>query len=322
MTFSSEIKKELCSHFGNGRHCSIAEIAGIINTCGLVGLSPPFIKIHSENAFVAKKYFTLVKQTFNFSSEVSIKNNKQLKKNRIYSVIINNKEAEKILRATGLLKDESSGPLLTLGIPKLVIKSSCCKRAYLRGTFISGGSLCHPEKNYHLELVNQSASLCNELSDLINTFDINSKVIKRKDNFVVYIKDGEKIVDFLNVIEAHYSLMNMENVRILKDMRNNVNRMVNCETANLNKTVTAAVRQIEDIRLIEQTKGLSSLSEALEEIAALRLSFPDASLKEIGSLLTPPVGKSGVNHRLRKLSEIADNIRGGFLNDRVYNEGE
>ena len=143
----------------------------------------------------------------------------------------------------------------------------------------------------------------------MKTFDIEGKLITRKKYHVVYIKDAARIVDMLGIMEAHVALMQMENVRILKEMRNSVNRRVNCETANISKTVSAAVKQIEDIRFIKATVGFGELSDGLKEVAELRLEYPEASLVELGKMLSTPVGKSGVNHRLRKLGVIADEIR-------------
>ena len=168
-----------------------------------------------------------------------------------------------------------------------------------------------PEKSYHLEFVCSIREQAGQLKDIIREFQIDAKSVRRKKYEVVYLKEGSGIVDLLNVMGAHVSLMNLENLRIVKEMRNSVNRKVNCETANLNKTVSAAVRQMEDIRYIEQRKGLQELSEGLEEIARLRLEHPDASLKELGDMLSPQVGKSGVNHRLRKLSLMAEQLRKG-----------
>ena len=148
-----------------------------------------------------------------------------------------------------------------------------------------------------------------QLQELIRSFQIDAKIVLRKKSYVVYVKEGAQIVDILAVMEANVALMNLENIRILKEMRNSVNRKVNCETANINKTVSAAVKQIEDIRLIERRVGFQSLNEGLAEIAELRLQYPEATLKELGMMLNPQVGKSGVNHRLRKLSEIADELR-------------
>lgn len=154
------------------------------------------------------------------------------------------------------------------------------------------------------------------MTQLLGTFSIEAKIVPRKKVFVVYVKEGSQIVDILNIMEAHVSLMDLENVRILKEMRNTVNRKVNCETANINKTVSAALKQIEDITYLRDTIGLGKLPAGLKETALARLENPEASLKELGELLSPPVGKSGVNHRLRKLGELADNVRqerGGLL---------
>ena len=147
------------------------------------------------------------------------------------------------------------------------------------------------------------------MKELINEFGFNSKVVSRKNNYVVYLKESEQISDLLSIIGAHTALLNLQNAKIVKAMRNNVNRIVNCETANLSKTVNAAVRQIENIKLIKSTIGIDSIPANLQEIANLRLMYEDLSLKELGEMLTPPIGKSGVNHRLRKIEEIAQNIK-------------
>jgi DNA-binding protein WhiA len=176
---------------------------------------------------------------------------------------------------------------------------------------LAGGSLSDPEKAYHLEVVCAERKKSEELAETINAFGLKARTIERKGHFVVYLKEGENIVDLLNIMGAHLSLLNMENLRIVKDMRNNVNRQVNCETSNLSKTVRASIRQIDDINTIARMKGLGFLSDQLKEAAETRLLYEEASLKEIGAMLSPPVGKSGVNHRLRKISEIAENLRGG-----------
>ena len=191
----------------------------------------------------------------------------------------------------------------------LLVKNACCKRAFIRGAFLASGSMSDPEKAYHFEIVCQDPARAGQLRELITSFGLDAKIVARKKCYVVYLKEGSQIVDMLNVMEAHVALMNLENVRILKEMRNSVNRQVNCETANINKTVNAAVKQVEDIQYIERTVGLSALSEGLQEMAQLRLAYPEAALKELGSLLTPAVGKSGVNHRLRKISSFAEELR-------------
>ena len=191
----------------------------------------------------------------------------------------------------------------------VLIQNPCCRRAYIRGAFLASGSVSDPEKGYHCEIVCADSARAEQLSAMLESFGIEAKITLRKHSYILYVKEGSQIADILNVMEAHVGLMKFENIRILKEMRNSVNRQVNCETANLNKTVSAAVKQIEDIQYIQSTIGFEKLPENLAEIARLRLEQPGMSLKELGQMLTPPVGKSGVNHRLRKLSFIAEELR-------------
>ena len=174
---------------------------------------------------------------------------------------------------------------------------------------MSIGSMSDPEKRYHLEFVCSRRAQAEQLIRIIREFQIDAKSIRRKRYYVVYIKEGTGIVDLLNVMGAHVALMNLENLRIVKEMRNSINRRVNCETANISKTVNAASKQIEDILLIREKYGFDNLPDNLRQMAEIRLEYPDAALKELGGYLEPAVGKSGVNHRLRRLSEIADRIR-------------
>ena len=311
MSFSSKVKGELSLHLGNGRHCEIAETAAIVNICGQTAVFQEYfcLKIQTENFHVAKKCFTLLKNTFNIIADVSVRSSGR---KQVYTVFVRNfNQAETILRATGLLFSEDGKLQLKKRIYAPVVSSICCRRAYIRGAFLSVGSVNDPEKNYHMEFVLAEENSAEQLKDLINTFGLDAKVVERKEHYVVYLKEGEQIVDLLNVMEAPLALMDLENVRIVKEMRNDINRKVNCETANLNKVVGAAVKQLEDIAYIEENMGLSSLPEQLEEIARLRLEYPDRSLKELGSFLSTPVGKSGVNHRLRKISSIAEALREG-----------
>lgn len=314
MSFSSEVKEELSRQMSGARHCCIAETAAIISLCGHVKISGEnrySVKIHTENIAVARKYFTLLKKTFNIVAEITIRQNVYLKKGRTYTITVNNHEDALKLLVTCKLIDDDGDIVENMSIvDNVVIMNSCCKRAFVRGAFIASGSISTPEKFYHFEIVCNSYDKAVQLCGLIAAFQIEAKIVERKRHFVVYIKDGSGIVDILNVMEAHVALMNLENVRILKEMRNSVNRKVNCETANLNKTVAAAVKQIDDISYIRDTVGLSFLPDALRQLAEIRLENPDVSLKELGTLLDTPVGKSGVNHRLRKISEIAENLRG------------
>ena len=311
MSFSGKVKEELAGQLSLARHCQVAELAALLCGCGRVEkMSDGNRKlwIQTENEAVARKSFTLLRKTFNIETAIVIREGSQLKRGKVYLVeVADPVRAEQVLQGTKLSVDNETG-LLEMD-NSLVVQMNCCKRAFIRGTFLSSGSISDPEKGYHFEIVSPDERKAKQLQELIRSFQIDAKIVLRKKVHVVYVKEGAQIVDMLAVMEANVALMNLENIRILKEMRNSVNRKVNCETANINKTVNAAVKQIEDIRLIESRTGLRNLSEGLAEIAELRLQYPEATLKELGMMLNPQVGKSGVNHRLRKLSEIADGLR-------------
>ena len=287
LTFSGKVKEELSRQWSEPRHCQIAEIAAIVSMCGRISIDSRekySIKVRTENISVARKCFTLLKKTFNIDTD------KNLSEQQLFAFL----EQMDAAWAESL---------------EHVANRSCCKRAFIRGVFLAVGSISDPEKGYHLEFVCEDEEQARFLRSMIATFDIETRVLERKEHYVVYLKEGTSIVDLLNVMEAHVALMELENLRVLKEMRNTVNRRVNCETANINKTVNAAAKQVEDILYIEEHKGLASLPDTLYEMARVRLENPDATLKELGEILVPPVGKSGVNHRLRKISEYADKLR-------------
>ena len=316
MSFSSNVKDELSRQMPGARHCQIAETAAILSLCGRVKISASdhfWIEIHTENVAVARKYFTLLKKTFNIRTDVSIRSGINPGRSRTYIVAVReHEEALKVLQAVKLINSQGEiGENLSL-IRNVVLQNACCRRAFIRGAFLAAGSISAPEKFYHFEIVCPTEPKAEQLKNIIATFDIEAKIVPRKKYYVVYIKEGSQIVDILNVMEAPVSLMELENIRIVKEMRGSVNRQVNCETANINKTVSAAVKQIEDIRFIQSVAGLLGLPESLQEMARIRLERPDATLKELGEALEPTVGKSGVNHRLRKLSLVAEELRQQF----------
>lgn len=287
MSFSSEVKEELAKHISPARHCRIAELAAIMNFCGQYGGDEKgafTIGFQTENEAVVRKGFTLLRKTFNIDTDTTLEEQKM---REVFQKLGN--------------PEEPASPLL--------MKNACCQRAFLRGAFLSIGSMSDPAKGYHLEFACSDEGKAKQLQGLIKGFGIESKIILRKKYHVVYLKEGAGIVDLLNVCEAPVSLMNLENLRILKEMRNSVNRRVNCETANIAKTVNAAARQVEDIKYLQIYYGLQNLPAALREMAEVRVDHPDVPLKELGEYFNPPIGKSGVNHRLRKLSEIAEKVR-------------
>ena len=319
MSFSGNVKEELSKQWNTARHCQIAELAALISMCGSIVINSYghySVKIHSENLAVARKCFTLITKTFNIEADISIRRN-IAKESVSYAVVVKRHEdALRILQAAKLIEEFQSEFEEVHIVNPLVVQQTCCRRSFIRGAFLAAGSMSDPNKSYHFEIVCASEKMARQIRELICGFSMDAKIVQRKKSYIVYLKEGSQIVDILNIMEAHISLMELENVRILKEMRNTVNRKVNCETANINKTVSAAVKQVEDITYLRDTIGFEKMSEGLEEVALARLSHPDATLKELGELLSPPVGKSGVNHRLRKLSEMAEKARqkqGGLL---------
>lgn len=289
MSFSSKVKEELAKVLPGARHCQLAELAAIVHLGGTLSVDDKGkydVALHSENDAAFRKYFTLSKKTFIIGTDVL-----------------------KLLQAIKVCDGEKQIRTLREEVNPVLLKNSCCKRAYLRGAFLCVGSMSDPQKSYHIEFVCENELHANQIRDMIGSFELEAKIIKRKKYHVVYLKEGAGIVDLLNIMGAHVSLMDLENLRIEKEMRNSINRQVNCEAANIAKTVNAASKQLEDIRLLKAHYGFSNLPENLREMAMVRLSHPESSLQELGGYLNPPVGKSGVNHRLRKLSELADKIR-------------
>lgn len=310
MSFSGEVKKELCEQISPARHCKLAEISAIIAFCGKLVVDKDqtlILKLQTESTILTKKIFLLLKQVFRVSAELTTRAI-SAKKN-LYELTLSAEETGLVLAACKLSAAEEEKNGYPLMVESTIVTKSCCRRSFIRGAFLAAGSLSNPNKAYHFEIVVGQEKNGELLCEVMRSFDIDAKMIARKYHHVVYVKEGSQIVDLLNVMEAHVALMEFENVRILKDMRNTINRKVNCEAANINKTVKAASRQVEDILYIRDKVGLATLAEGLEEIALLRIEYPEASLKELGEMLSPPVGKSGVNHRLKKLCEIADGLR-------------
>ena len=277
MSFSSDVKEELARQYSKSRHCQIAELSAMIMQEGRISVNPLALSFETENPVLIEKYASLMKRAFDVNLQEPL----------------DSQTCQKIVEA----------------IQELYLEKTCCKRAFIRGAFMASGSMTDPNKGYHFEIVCRTPEQAARIQELMKEFETDPKVIERKSYYVVYLKEGSQIVDMLNVMEAYVSLMNLENVRILKEMRNSVNRQVNCETANISKTVNAAVKQIADIELIRDTDGLDSLPMPLREMAVVRLEYPEAPLKDLGKYMDPPVGKSGINHRLRKIAALADAIR-------------
>lgn len=288
MSFSSDVKQELMEVTGKARHCQVAELAAIVHFAGKKGNTGDIFDIVVENEYASQKYFTLLEKTYNINTL--------------------NSAAREGLK---LREDPDRRGEIDPVADSRLIRKDCCRRAYLRGAFLSSGYITDPTREYHLEYACKNRLQAAQLMDIMSSYGIEHHPVLRKGNVSVYIKEGESIVNLLGLMGAHISLMNMENARILKEIGNNVNRQVNCETANIAKTINAAARQQADIEYISDNYGLDILPDKLRAIARLRLENPEMTLTELGELSEPPVGKSGVNHRLRKISEIAEKLRTG-----------
>ncbi len=304
MSFSSKVKFEIAAIYDKNRHCQIAELAAVINYTGIVTgeASELRILVHSESELVVIKFIKLVHLLFGYSCK------KVFIDESLKQATVNDSEVSaKILFTTGLIHSGRAIP--EKHVNKLVTKNECCKKAYIRGAFFCSGSVSDPDKCYHLELVHDTLRLAADLSETVNSFGPETRIIERKGSFVVYAKEAGQIVDILNIIGSHTALLEYENARVEKDMNNYINRKINFSNANDDKTIAAAVTQTSDIVLLKERDILKTLPAQLQAIAEIRLENPQLSLKELGEMLNPPLSKSGVNHRLRKITAIAEKIK-------------
>ncbi|MBP6143588.1 MAG: DNA-binding protein WhiA [Proteocatella sp.] len=313
MSFSAQVKNELARIIHENPQVQLSELSAIIRMSGtlkLMGFNKLSFVINTENPAIARKVFTLIKNCFGITVEIQVNRQSNLKRNNTYVLSVTyDQGANDILEKVGIIEKEGEHLSWVSTIPKHLVSRQDGKRAYLRGAFLGSGSVSDPAKMYHLEFSTVNIEISQNLRKLLNSYKLNAKIVTRKNNNVVYIKESEHITDLLNLMGAYNALMHLEDIKIKKQMRNDVNRLVNCETANLNKTVDTSMRQIECINYIMEKQGLDYLPENLHEIAMLRVENPDMSLKELGEIMETPLGKSGVNHRLKKIEMIAEELK-------------
>lgn len=290
MSFSHQIKEEIVRYDLSDKEFNISEMLSIINAVGIITTNDnkTDICINTESILLAKRFYEIIKSVFNIKINIDIVRGK---KKKVYKILIDN----------SIIVKDVVFKLISLDDLNLDIRS------YIRGSFLSVGSISNPEKDYHVEFVFNNNINASRIKEMLEEYEVYSKIIQRKNSYVVYIKESENISTLLNIINAHSMLLKFESIRVKKNVRNKVNRVVNCETANLNKIINASLKQVCDIELIKKFKGLDKLSNKLKEVAYIRLNNPDMSLNEIAIELG--ISKSGVNHRFRKISEIADEIR-------------
>lgn len=312
MTFSSRIKEELSRTPITDISSARAEIAALLRTMGYVNLKGSNrleIVFLTENAAVSRRIFKLLKTVYEISTDVSVEKSNILKKHNNYIIKIEDFIAKKILLESKITKqDEYNIMLFDYGLPFELIESDDSKRAYIKGSFMGFGSISDPEKSYHAEFVSNKEEQSNGISEILQGYGINSRTIYRKNYYVTYIKESEQISDLLALMGANNAVLEFENIRAVKETRNQINRVINCETANLDKIVDTSMRQINSIKVLKKYKAIDKLPENLRELAYLRLKNSNSSLKELGEMLKPPLGKSGINHRLKKIEEIAEDL--------------
>lgn len=307
MSYASEVKKELTGlqvHLDNAK----AELMALIRMNGSLRIANRnmILNVQTESPAIARRIYSLLKQFYQVESEIVVRRKMKLKKNNQYVVRLRY-HAQEILSDLGILE----GFQIKEKVPMALLKDDLMIRSYLRGAFLAGGSVNNPETSrYHLEIYSLYEEHNEMIAQMINRYHLNARTTARRSGYIVYLKEAEKIAEFLQLIGATNGMLKFENIRIVRDMRNSVNRLVNCENANMDKVANASNRQIENIRLIDSMVGLDSLPEKLRAIAETRLAHQEVSLKELGVLVPGgPISKSGVNHRLRKLNAYAEELR-------------
>lgn len=308
MTFSSELKLELCSAPTGSDRDMLGELMGFIRTNATISLdfqSNVSLRFETTAGHIARRLFKIIKSLYNFDGEISVINDEQLRKKNLYQVKVSDDISRYILEDTGYVLGD-------FGILRpqedFNILDEADGIAFLRGAFLGAGSMTNPQKSYHLEIVSGTEDSTRSIIDIAATYGIRMKLTERNDYYLAYLKEGDAISDFLSLVGANKAMLDLENVRVYKDVRNTVNRIVNAETSNIAKTVTASAKHTAAIEKIEREVGLDSLPANLREVAIVRLANPNDSLKELGEKLPNPLGKSGVNHRLNKIIEIADSL--------------
>lgn len=313
MSFINETRNELAREIKDKQCCMLAEIAGFVRASGsimLEGFGNFKIVLETETPAVARYIKTLMQAYFGIETTLEIKKQANLKKNNIYTITIEAKhKSNEILRETGILMTRTGYNYITDGIYQNIIKKKCCKKSYLKGLFLACGTMSDPEKSYHIEFVTRSEVLAKDITRLINSFvDISPKMTKRKKEYVIYLKDSNQIMDMLAIMGANNQYFKMQDIKMRKEIKNHANRINNCDQANIDKAITAASKHIANIQKIDENMGIDSLPEKLRVVAYARMENPYVSLVELGEMMEPPLSKSGVNKRLSKIADIANEL--------------
>lgn len=311
MSFTGEVKEELSRVESRRQCCLKAELAALVRiegTLHITGRERFRLEIATETAPVARKAIKLLHGLYDLKTELTVRRSVLHKTNNYLITVVSQPRLPQALNELGILDDKLS---VTYGVIPRLVRRDCCAVSYLRGAFLGGGFVADPHGDFHFELTAEGEQMAQDLLKLMGRFGMHAKITQRRGLYAVYLKGAEPIVTFLALVGAHRALLRTEDVRIIKSMRNDVNRLVNAETANLQKSAEAAIAQLEAIRVLEATRGLDSLPPALRELAHLRLGHPEASLRELGQLADPPLSKSAVYHRIRRIEELASSSSSG-----------
>lgn len=309
MSFSNDVKNEIARlELGSKDDC-LSEITALFRVNGSLNYSSGKFSLRflTENNPIARRIYSIFKKLYNYDSGIQISNNNQLRKKNNYRIIVDNsKVVEKFLNDAGFEANQFA--LYDENIKGYLIDNDSRKKAYIRGSFLGAGTIINPDKHYHLEIITSSNLYSEKIQAILMHFNITSSIIERKNNSVLYMKDSDMISDFLSLVGAYQGLLKLENIRALRDLKNNLNRVINCETANMDKTIDASFKQIQAIKKIDEIVGIENIPENLQSVANLRLKYPSYSLKQIGESMKPPIGKSGISHRFKKIMDMAEDL--------------
>lgn len=312
MSFSAETKNELARIIPEKKCCQLAEIAGFLRIAGslrLAGEGRFSIHCETDNPAACRHYKKLLKEYFKIDAEIEIEEGGALRRGHVYSLnIAPDMKSESILRETGILLVKQGSNYISDGIYQDIVRKKCDRKSYLRGAFMACGSVSDPAKEYHMDFTLDHEQLALDLRKLIGTFeDLEGRITTRKGKYVVYMKRAEYISDTLALMGADSQVLEFESVRVEKDVLKRTVRLTNCDNANADRTINAAEKQVQAIKKLRDSGKMGILSDKLIEVAELRIEHPEASLVELGEMMDPPLKKSGINNRLKRIMEAAKN---------------
>ena len=305
MSFSGDVKKELLRIMPEKPCCMLSELSALTQCCAslrLAGRGKFRVAYETENPALAKRIFLLLKRRMEITPQLEFNRHKRLGGRRLSILTVPEADGRRLLIALRMIQESEAGVVFK-GVPRVAMTRRCCRAAFIRASFLGGGSVTDPNQEYRMEFIS-SETRSDTLMKILAESNIEAKAARRRDGEIVYLRKGDDVVSCLALMGAHHALLDMENTRISRDARNKANRARNCDEANLKKQLTAGETQAQAIVAYSLAHSLGGLPQDLQEIGRLRMLHPEASLEELGQMLDPPIGKSGANHRMRRLMEL------------------